>query len=643
MLNHDNNTNKNTRLNNHQSNSMRINSIYLGTCRKTYLNKIFVRNYYTTSVLSNIKLLTSTDLKMLKTLWNKERIKGKVTNVMETLQHPLFLKLSYKLVRLKMRILNFSVMGTAAINLISHDWFEKLSIRLRNGNFRFIALNTYCAKTVSTNNITKLLQFSSLRNAVVSQAIELILEFVYEPIFLSISHGFRPTKGYHSALRQIKLYWTDLTWVINFSVVFTQTLNGNRMNALLSQRIADNLFFQLITNFLLYTNNNSTKLPVDCINPKNEMILKPILFNIYLHELDLKFAKPQQNIVASRIQNRAHAVRTKSQINVFSNSRNSNFRILSLLKYGQVLAYKNFTKGKKRNQVRFRNSINNNKVALYYVRYLTLIVVGVKGCSQLARKISKHIVTFCNSNLKLLLTVQRAKDITFSPIKLFNFEIGYVQQSLNNSVKLRQNKKIRNTQILFLQQQRTTCSPKRFVKQSFKFNFDSLLDRENKVVKNITSSFSFVPNRNDYYSSQLPKTQKKIFIRVSDKNLTENLIQNTSLNRENSKVIPLLLRYSNFLIIKWFNIKAKFLLKLYCCCQNFNTIKIFIDRMWRYCALKTLATKNKLTIKKTLKIWSRNLIIYDKTGTTVLTQFLAKSYIMRQKRMFIEDVNLIEF
>ena len=65
--------------------------------------------------------------------------------------------------------------------------------------------------------------------------------------------------------------------------------------------------------------------------------------------------------------------------------------------------------------------------------------------------------------------------------------------------------------------------------------------------------------------------------------------------------------------------------------------------MWRYCALKTLATKNKLTIKKTLKIWSRNLIIYDKTGTTVLTQFLAKSYIMRQKRMFIEDVNLIEF
>jgi len=33
----------------------------------------------------------------------------------------------------------------------------------------------------------------------------MILEQIYEPEFLSTSHGFRPSKGCHSALKQIKL------------------------------------------------------------------------------------------------------------------------------------------------------------------------------------------------------------------------------------------------------------------------------------------------------------------------------------------------------------------------------------------------------------------------------------------------------
>ena len=62
---------------NHKSKFNSLNVIYLGTYRKSYYNLLLIRQCNTTSVISNHKLLTLNDLKILKTLWKLKKKKVK--------------------------------------------------------------------------------------------------------------------------------------------------------------------------------------------------------------------------------------------------------------------------------------------------------------------------------------------------------------------------------------------------------------------------------------------------------------------------------------------------------------------------------------------------------------------------------------
>src|SRR5438477_10168064 len=48
----------------------------------------------------------------------------------------------------------------------------------------------------------------------VQEVIRLVLEAYYEPQFSDQSHGFRPERGCHTALREIYHKWHGVTWLI---------------------------------------------------------------------------------------------------------------------------------------------------------------------------------------------------------------------------------------------------------------------------------------------------------------------------------------------------------------------------------------------------------------------------------------------
>src|SRR4051812_32227261 len=48
------------------------------------------------------------------------------------------------------------------------------------------------------------LTVASPRDKIVQEVLRMILEAVFEPTFSDLSHGFRPTRSCHSALRQVK-------------------------------------------------------------------------------------------------------------------------------------------------------------------------------------------------------------------------------------------------------------------------------------------------------------------------------------------------------------------------------------------------------------------------------------------------------
>jgi len=56
----------------------------------------------------------------------------------------------------------------------------------------------------------------SWSDKLVGEVVRLLLEAYYEPQFCNRSHGFRPGRGCHTALREIADGWTGTTWFYGF-------------------------------------------------------------------------------------------------------------------------------------------------------------------------------------------------------------------------------------------------------------------------------------------------------------------------------------------------------------------------------------------------------------------------------------------
>ncbi len=58
----------------------------------------------------------------------------------------------------------------------------------------------------------------TVEGRLVQEAVRIILEAIYEPVFLDELHGFRPRRSCHSALDLIKKTWTGCKWLIEVDV-----------------------------------------------------------------------------------------------------------------------------------------------------------------------------------------------------------------------------------------------------------------------------------------------------------------------------------------------------------------------------------------------------------------------------------------
>jgi len=94
-----------------------------------------------------------------------------------------------------------------------------------------------------------------VRDKIVQEVIRLILEAIYDsprgPYFSDSSHGFRPQRSCHTALREFRENWTGVNWLIEGDIrACFDELDHRTLVSLLHKKIHDQRFLNLIWKLL---------------------------------------------------------------------------------------------------------------------------------------------------------------------------------------------------------------------------------------------------------------------------------------------------------------------------------------------------------------------------------------------------------
>ena len=139
------------------------------------------------------------------------------------------------------------------------------------------------------NNRKKLrpLGIPTFTDKLVQEVLRMILEAVYEPIFLDVSHGFRPKRSCHTALKQLRREFNGTRWFVEGDIKGCfDNINHAVLVGLLNNKIKDARITKLIYKFLKAGYLENWQYHKTYSGTPQGGIISPLLANIYLHELD---------------------------------------------------------------------------------------------------------------------------------------------------------------------------------------------------------------------------------------------------------------------------------------------------------------------------------------------------------------------
>jgi group II intron reverse transcriptase/maturase len=244
---------------------------------------------------------------------------------------------------------------------------------------------------------------------IVQEVIRMILEAIYEPVFLTNSHGFRPNRSCHSALLQVKQQFNGIKWVVEGDIQGAyDTIDHTILLKLLKRKIQDERFIQIIQKALKAGYLDQSSPVTSLIGTPQGSIVSPILANIYFHELDV-FIETLQTKYQTKVEDVRRRTTTK-------------YNELRTLITQEEQAIKNCTDPIERKTIaqrikrvkRQRTMVKAYEtesipILIRYVRYADDWIVGINGPKKIAIEIKDEIATFLNSKLMLKLSPEKTK------------------------------------------------------------------------------------------------------------------------------------------------------------------------------------------------------------------------------------------
>jgi group II intron reverse transcriptase/maturase len=168
------------------------------------------------------------------------------------------------------------------------------------------------------------------------------LEAVYEQDFLNCSYGFRPGRGAHQALEELREAMMQMHggWVVEVDISkFFDTLDHRTLTTILRQRIRDGVLLRLIGKWLHAGVLEGRELFRPGKGTPQGGVISPLLANIYLHEvLDTWFVRDVQ----PRLRGQAKLVRYADDFVIVCSKEHDARRLMEVLpkrfgKYGLTL------------------------------------------------------------------------------------------------------------------------------------------------------------------------------------------------------------------------------------------------------------------------------------------------------------------
>jgi group II intron reverse transcriptase/maturase len=235
------------------------------------------------------------------------------------------------------------------------------------------------------------------RDKLIQEVMKLILEAIYEPTFKDTSHGFRPNRSCHTALKQVKKMTGTRWWIEGDIKSFFDDINHDVLLEILGERITDKRFLHIINQFLkagyVY---HEEHIETFSGTPQGG-IISPILANIYLDKLDKEMERIKKHF------NQGKRRRIPREY------RSTRHYKAKARRYAQETGdwepYRELEK--KQMQLPAGDPMDEGFKRLSYIRYADDFIVSIIGSKANAQEIEAEIREFLANKLKLTLSEEK--------------------------------------------------------------------------------------------------------------------------------------------------------------------------------------------------------------------------------------------